>query len=66
MAIIITPKKNTEEAAAYLRIKKGTLEVWRSQKRGPRYQKIGGRVVYDLADLERFAAANTILTNEKG
>ncbi len=35
-----------------------TLEQWRWQGRGPRYLKIGGRVVYRLSDIEAFEAAN--------
>ena len=31
-----------------------TLEQWRWQGRGPRYLKIGGRVVYRLSDVEAF------------
>ncbi len=34
-----------------------TLEQWRWQGRGPRYLKIGGRVVYRLADIEAFESA---------
>jgi hypothetical protein len=35
-----------------------TLEQWRWQQRGPRYLKIGGRVVYRLSDIEEFEAAS--------
>src|SRR4051812_48851697 len=35
-----------------------TLEQWRWQGRGPRYLKIGGRVIYPLAEVEAFEAAN--------
>ena len=34
-----------------------TLEQWRWQGRGPRYLKIGGRVVYRLSDIEAFESA---------
>jgi hypothetical protein len=34
-----------------------TLEQWRWQGRGPRYLKIGGRVVYRLCDIEAFESA---------
>jgi hypothetical protein len=41
-----------------------TLEQWRWQGRGPRYLKIGGRVVYRLSDIEAFEStrihANTV------
>ena len=35
-----------------------TLEQWRWQGKGPRYLKIGGRVVYRLKDVEAFEAAS--------
>lgn len=35
-----------------------TLEQWRWQGRGPRYLKIGGRVIYRPSDVEAFEAAN--------
>ncbi|MEZ5762827.1 MAG: DNA-binding protein [Xanthobacteraceae bacterium] len=34
-----------------------TLERWRWLKQGPRYLKIGGRVVYRLEDIEAFEKA---------
>ncbi len=55
-------KLTTEEAAAYLRLKPGTLEVWRCRGRGPKYQKIGRRVVYDEIDLSEFTQGCTVLT----
>ena len=36
-----------------------TLEQWRWQGRGPRYLKIGGRVVYALDDLQAWADRGT-------
>lgn len=46
------PKLNTEEVAEYCGIKKNTLEVWRCKHKGPRYYKLGSRVLYDIDDLE--------------
>jgi hypothetical protein len=40
------------------RVSPRTLEQWRWQGRGPRFLKIGGRVVYRLADVEAFEAAS--------
>jgi hypothetical protein len=40
------------------RISSRTLEQWRWQGRGPRYLKIGGRVVYRLSDIEEFERAS--------
>jgi hypothetical protein len=34
-----------------------TLERWRWRRMGPRYIKIGGRVVYRIEDIEAFEAA---------
>jgi hypothetical protein len=35
-----------------------TLEQWRWQGRGPRFLKIGGRVLYRLADVEAHESAS--------
>jgi hypothetical protein len=34
-----------------------TLEQWRWRGVGPRYLKIGGRVIYPLAEVERYEAS---------
>jgi hypothetical protein len=49
-------------AAKILGLRPGTLEVWRSQSRGPRYKKIGRKVFYDIDDLEEFANDSTCET----
>jgi len=58
------PKLNTREAAAYLGVRPNTLEVWRSKHRGPRYAKLGSRIVYDPDDLDDYVAANSINTRD--
>jgi hypothetical protein len=50
--------KRTQQAAEFMRLQRKTLENWRSQGRGPAYVKVGGRVLYPVADLEAFVAAN--------
>ena len=35
-------------------IKRQTLASWRSKGQGPSYQKIGGRVLYPLSEIERY------------
>jgi hypothetical protein len=43
----------TEAAARYLTLDPATLADWRGERgKGPRYRKIGGRVVYSIADLD--------------
>jgi hypothetical protein len=44
------------ELAQRWRISPRTLERWRWLDQGPRYLKIGGRVVYRLEDVEAFEA----------
>jgi len=44
--------------AARWRMSPRTLEQWRWQGRGPKYLKIGGRVIYRLADVEAFEATS--------
>ncbi len=59
-----SPKLNTPEAAKYLGLRPGTLEIWRSLGKGPRYLKIGRRVVYELADIDAYAKAHAVETSE--
>jgi hypothetical protein len=40
-------------------ISERTLEGWRSRGLGPRYVKVGGRVIYQLADIEMFESQQT-------
>ncbi|QAZ66798.1 helix-turn-helix domain-containing protein [Solidesulfovibrio carbinolicus] len=52
----------TREAAEYLGVSPGTLEVWRCKGRGPRYCKLGKVVVYDPTDLDAFREARKVFT----
>lgn len=38
-----------------------TLERWRWLRKGPPHMKIGGRVIYNVADIEAWEAARTRL-----
>jgi excisionase family DNA binding protein len=42
------------EAADYLRLSKSTLDAWRTKGRGPRFSKLGDRILYDTKDLDRW------------
>ena len=55
-------KPNTQEAAAYLGVKPCTLELWRCRKKGPRYFKLGSRVMYDLVELDAWFATRGVHT----
>ena len=45
------------ETARILRLREQTLAVWRLEKRGPRYLKIGRRVYYRRADISTWLAS---------
>ncbi|KRC34866.1 hypothetical protein ASE10_09260 [Lysobacter sp. Root76] len=49
-------------AAAYLGLSEQTLHKMRSQGRGPRYVKLGGRVFYRRTDLDAYLSASTVET----
>ncbi len=48
---------NQVELSRRWRLSPRTLERWRYRGTGPRYLKVGGRVVYRLDDIEAFEAA---------
>jgi len=58
----MTRSYRTREAAQYLGVSPGTLEVWRCKGRGPRYSKLGKVVVYDPSDLDAFREARKVFT----
>ena len=47
---------NQVELSRRWRLSPRTLERWRYRGTGPRYLKVGGRVVYRLDDIEAFEA----------
>lgn len=57
-------KLNTDEAAEFLGVKPNTLEVWRTKKKGPKYSKIGSRVLYDIHDLEDYFSSRSVHTKD--
>jgi Helix-turn-helix domain len=44
------------ETAVYLRRSVPTLERWAAQGLGPAWRKVGGRILYLLSDVRRFAS----------
>lgn len=50
---------NQDDLAERWNISPRTLERWRWVGQGPRYIKIGGRVVYRLEEVEAFEAQQT-------
>jgi hypothetical protein len=54
----------SEVAAARLGLKPGTLAAWRSEKRGPKYFKIGRACLYAPADLDAWIQKQAVETGE--
>lgn len=60
---ITSPVISRKEAAAYLGIAPGTLEVWASTKRyNLPFIKVGKRAMYRVRDLDQFLENNTVGT----
>ena len=58
---VIPPRYlRTREAAMFLGLSPRTLEKHRTYGTGPIYRKLGGRVVYALADLQQWADSGTV------
>lgn len=53
------------EAADLLRVSPRTLERYRVAGTGPRFVKLGRRVLYRASDLEAWAAANTFASTSE-
>lgn len=49
-----------QEAANYLRLSKATLDIWRSQKKGPAYLRAGARIFYRKDELDTFLDSGII------
>ncbi len=49
---------STKELSEIWSVPEGTLRYWRCAEIGPTYVKLGGRIKYDLADVERYVRAN--------
>ena len=49
---------STKELSEIWGVPESTLRYWRCAEVGPIYVKLGGRIKYDLADVERYVRAN--------
>ncbi len=56
---------NQNEAARYLRLSPRALERHRVAGTGPRFTKLGRRVVYALAELDAWAASRTFTSTSE-
>jgi len=53
---------STGEAAAMFSVAGGTLQNWRSQKKGPKFFKVNRKILYRVEDLEKFFTSTPVLT----
>ena len=53
---------NTVEAARFLSLSRRTLEKLRCYGGGPVYRKLGGRVVYAMADIQAWADQGRVVS----
>lgn len=52
---------DSSEAAHFLNVKRGTLEIWRQRGYGPAYHHVGRCVRYSISDLRAFLASTRIV-----
>ncbi len=52
------------DAAGYVGSKEKTLANWRSQGKGPKFIRVGGRIFYFQNDLDSFIRAKATVTEE--
>jgi excisionase family DNA binding protein len=56
---LLTPR----QAADFLGVPEGTLAQWRSQRRGPSFIKLEGRLVrYRVSDVENYVCQHVVKT----
>lgn len=51
----------THEVAQRLRVGARTLERWRYMGIGPNYRRVGGRVIYPIAEIEKFERKSDVI-----
>lgn len=53
-----------QQVAASYGIAVGTLANWRSRRSGPKYFKVGSKILYRTADVEAFLFSCPVLTRD--
>lgn len=52
----------TPEAAKYLGIRPNTLDIWRCQKKGPKFHRLGRSIIYLREDLDAYLESRGVQT----
>jgi hypothetical protein len=63
---MVTRHLNEIELSRRWAISPKTLQRWRWLKNGPKYLKIGGRILYREEDVQAFESAHTYLAGDVG
>jgi predicted DNA-binding transcriptional regulator AlpA len=53
------------EAAKKIDAEPQTLRKWRARRKGPPYLKLGGKVRYSLADIEKFIQESRVVPSDR-
>lgn len=62
---ILPVAQTPQQVSANYGISTGTLANWRTQKRGPKYFKVGsGKILYRTSDVEAFLFSTPVLTQD--
>ena len=56
----IRPLLTQKETASYTRLSENTLAKYRCEGGGPKFTKLGSRVLYPREEIERWIAENTV------
>lgn len=56
---------NTQEAAPLVGVKPKTLMNWRVLGMGPKHIRAGGRVAYDVADIEAWKSSHRVASTSQ-
>ena len=54
---------SVEEVAMLLDVTTHTLAIWRGEKKGPAYARLGRSIFYRRADVEQWIADNVVSTD---
>jgi predicted DNA-binding transcriptional regulator AlpA len=62
MSYAIPKRLSEKDAAEFLGIKVQTLQNWRQARTAPPYYKVGGKIIYDLREVEQWMEARRVPT----
>ena len=62
---VVPIAQTPQQVAANYGISTGTLANWRTQKKGPKFFKVGsGKILYKTSDIEAFLFSHPVMTKD--